>query len=192
MIVEYLPALLALSLVIVAVITFVAGANTSDQARRSLINSIQNMTERLAALEDEDRRKWDKIRALERNLSRRESLLREIYRGSMMLLKQLEEAGIAPAWVPPESVARYYDHYEGAGVNTQVNDLIGMIDRFFDEAEIKTMARDLAVDYSNLEGVTKISKIASLVTYFERRGRLDMVIDYCADQRPGIFGWPII
>lgn len=188
---DFIPAAMALALIAVALITYWVGSQNSDRARGSLINSIDRMADRIVRLEEEDRKKWEKITELERRLVRRETVLRTIYRGSLALMAQLAEAGLAPVWTPPDSVKRYYDG-DHLGIDTRTTDLVTMIDRHFNAEEIETMALDLGLDYDNLKGATKRAKIASIVTHFERRGFVDSLIDYCIENRPGVYGWPII
>jgi hypothetical protein len=54
----------------------------------------------------------------------------------------------------------------------------------FDLSELQTLCFDLGVDYENLSGSNKADKCRELIAYFQRRGKLGELIDYCQQQRP--------
>ncbi len=59
-----------------------------------------------------------------------------------------------------------------------------LIDRYFDEEELKTLCFDLNVDYDGLPAKGKGGKARELVTYCERNGILDDLIQECQESRP--------
>lgn len=190
---DYFPVFLAAAIAILALVNFLAGVLSTNHGRRDLLDSIESMASRIAALEEEDLNKWKKIATLERKLVRRESLIRELYAGAVAIIRQLEEAEIIPIWIVPEVIENWANGTDTAsGVNTRTTDLVHMIDRHFNEEELEAMAFELGIDYDNLAGATKMARVTSLVTYFERRGQVDLIVEYCIETRPGVYGWPII
>jgi len=186
---------MAAAIVLLALLTFWAGSSSSNKTRRSLLDSIDSMADRITKLEAEDAKKWEKINLLERQLVKRESLIRELFTGAVAIIKQLREAGIIPVWEVPRSVREWAESGGtnlSSGVDTRISDLVRMIDQHFNTEELRTLALELNVDYDNLEGATKAGRVASLVTFFERRGKVDDLIEYCLSKRPGVYGWPII
>ena len=194
MIIDYFPVLMAAGTILLALLTFWAGSSSSNQARRSLSDSIESMARRIAKLEEEDAKKWERINALERKLVKRESLIRELYTGAIAIINQLKQADISPVWDVPKSIETWLEDGDPAmgGVDTRISDLADMIDQHFNDQELRTMCLELGVVYENLEGVNLTGRVQSLVTYFERRGTVDSLVEYCMMERPGVYGWPII
>ena len=57
----------------------------------------------------------------------------------------------------------------------------------FDLSELRTICFDLAIDFDNLVGDAKESKIVSLLLYCERAGNLPNLITHCYYLRPEYF-----
>lgn len=190
--IDLFPLFLAAAVIVLAALTFWVGSSSSNQARRSMSDTLEKMATRIARLEEEDRKKWEKIDSLERQLSQRGALIRELYNGALAMLRQLKEAGIPPAW----AISRELDYWANGpgplGVNTQAAELTRLIIRHFNDQELRELCLDLDLNYERLQGATIDARAASLVTYFERRGQLGVLINYCIDNRPGVYGWPII
>lgn len=58
--------------------------------------------------------------------------------------------------------------------------------RHFDISELQNLCFELNVDYENLNGLNKSDKCRELITYLQRRGRLDDLIEICLRQRPNV------
>ena len=59
----------------------------------------------------------------------------------------------------------------------------------FDLEELRLLCFDLGLDYEDLAGGTKSTKMQDLVTYLQRRGELQRLIDEASGQRPNA-AWP--
>lgn len=59
-----------------------------------------------------------------------------------------------------------------------------LAERFSDE-ELRDLAFDLGIDYEDLPGATRSGKARELITYTERRGRLDDLVAAVGRLRPG-------
>lgn len=66
-----------------------------------------------------------------------------------------------------------------------------LIDRLFDEGELKTLCFDLGVSYESLPGLAKADNVRELVAYMDRHNLLPNLIEYCKRMRPSI-QWPDI
>ncbi|MBE2222031.1 MAG: HAMP domain-containing histidine kinase [Anaerolineae bacterium] len=64
-----------------------------------------------------------------------------------------------------------------------------LIIRYFNIEELKTLLFDIAVDYEELRGESKSDKVRELITFLQRRDRLDELLAKLAVERPGI-QWP--
>ena len=62
--------------------------------------------------------------------------------------------------------------------------LRGMIDEYFDDEGIRTLAFDLQVDYDSLPGRGKAAKARDLVAEMQRNGRIPELVSHCAEARP--------
>lgn len=62
--------------------------------------------------------------------------------------------------------------------------LRSLITKHFELGDIRTMAFDLKFDYESLKGDTKDERIVSLIEYFDKRGHLSELIQYCQTERP--------
>ena len=58
-----------------------------------------------------------------------------------------------------------------------------LVNTSFDEEELRQACFDLEVDYDNIPGRTKKTKIQELITYYQRRGNLWTFFDYCRENR---------
>ncbi len=65
-------------------------------------------------------------------------------------------------------------------------DLLKMLNTYFDLNEIQNLCFEINVDYDNLGGNNKLDKCRELITYLQRRGRLDELIEVCLRERPNI------
>ncbi len=54
-----------------------------------------------------------------------------------------------------------------------MNELQELITTKFKDSELRTLCVDLGVDYDNLHGMSKADKARELITYLDRRGRLE-------------------
>ena len=61
----------------------------------------------------------------------------------------------------------------------------------FSEGELQDLCFDLAVDYEQLEGHLSRDKVRELIKYFQRRGRIDLLLRACHEKRPYLL-WPTI
>ena len=68
------------------------------------------------------------------------------------------------------------------------NNLFEGINTLFNDVEIKELCFKLKVDYDSLEGETKSNKVISLITYHERRGEINNLLELCIKDRPN-FKW---
>lgn len=56
----------------------------------------------------------------------------------------------------------------------------------FSDQEIRTLCFDLDVDYEDLPGEGKESKVRELIAYMRRRDRIPELVNYCCEQRPSV------
>jgi hypothetical protein len=56
----------------------------------------------------------------------------------------------------------------------------------FDAEELRTLCFDLGIDYDDLRGEGKAGKARELITYLERRGRLDELLTIATQLRPQV------
>lgn len=61
----------------------------------------------------------------------------------------------------------------------------------FDLEELRVLCFDMGVEYEDLAGKTKTTKMQDLIQYLKRRGRLQQLIDAAAEERPNV-NWPAI
>jgi serine/threonine-protein kinase len=59
----------------------------------------------------------------------------------------------------------------------------------FDPEELDRLCYDLGVDYQGLAGQTKEAKVHNLILHFERRDRLQKLVDTAVEERPHV-DWP--
>lgn len=64
-----------------------------------------------------------------------------------------------------------------------------MLVRHFNIAELRILCFDLGIDYEELEGGVKTTKVQDLILHLERRGKLQQLMDVAAEERPGV-NWP--
>ena len=79
-------------------------------------------------------------------------------------------------------------------VSTDKLDLLNLhqlMDRSFNQEELRTLCFGINVDYDNLQALGKDGKIRELIAYFLRRQELHLLLDICNDMRPNIL-WPTI
>lgn len=69
---------------------------------------------------------------------------------------------------------------------TNLADLHQNINQHFDISELKSICLELNIDYENLSGYNKLDKCRELISYLQRRGRLNDLIHVCERQRPHI------
>jgi hypothetical protein len=75
---------------------------------------------------------------------------------------------------------------DGAKSMNDFTELRTKISRHFDLSELRELVFDLAVSWDELEGNTKQLKILSLITYLDRRGRLEELIKLLQVNRPHV------
>jgi hypothetical protein len=63
--------------------------------------------------------------------------------------------------------------------------------RCFDVAELRVLCFDLDVDYEELEGLKKTTKVQDLISYLQRRDELYLLIGEARARRPKV-NWPEI
>ncbi len=68
-------------------------------------------------------------------------------------------------------------------------DLRKLLIEHFDLEELRLLCFDLGLDYEELAGRTKSTKMQDLITYLQRRGELQRLIDEASGQRPHA-AWP--
>jgi hypothetical protein len=61
-----------------------------------------------------------------------------------------------------------------------------LLERYFDEEELRSLAFDLEVDYDSLTGEGKAGKARELVAYLERHGRLGELLEVGSALRPDV------
>ena len=59
-----------------------------------------------------------------------------------------------------------------------------MLENRFSDEELQALCFDLGVDYENLPGATKATRVIGIVTYFERMHRSEELIRSIRDLRP--------
>jgi hypothetical protein len=60
----------------------------------------------------------------------------------------------------------------------------------FNDSELHDLSFDLGVDYESVAGSTRDAKARELITYLQRRNRLDELISLCRARRPSV-SWGI-
>lgn len=78
-----------------------------------------------------------------------------------------------------------------SSLNQQRVGLRTLLENSFNEDELSTLCFDLGVEFENIGGETKIDKSREIVTMFERKQRLDDLIEACRRLRPTV-DWPDI
>ncbi len=73
--------------------------------------------------------------------------------------------------------------------NKNLTQLRKMLIRHFSIAELRVLCFDLGVDYEELEGTAKTTKMQDLILHLERRGELNQLIEAAKEERPGV-NWP--
>lgn len=63
--------------------------------------------------------------------------------------------------------------------------LYDLLSDTFSEGELRTLAFDLNIEYEDLPGTTRASRLRELILFADRRGRLTELIAYAARARPG-------
>lgn len=71
-----------------------------------------------------------------------------------------------------------------ATTNNYAAHLRQMLNEWFNEEEIRTLAFDLQVDYDSLPGRGKPAKARELVAELQRNGRIPELVAHCAEMRP--------
>lgn len=87
-----------------------------------------------------------------------------------------------------EAHGDYRSHHSLPLTPLKQTDLFSSIRHCFNDAELKKLTEDLAIDYEDLQGSTKSEKIQSLVAYLKRRGQIDELIVKLTQERPN-FNW---
>ncbi|BCX03526.1 MAG: hypothetical protein KatS3mg053_1464 [Candidatus Roseilinea sp.] len=64
------------------------------------------------------------------------------------------------------------------------------IEQSFNMSELEILCADLGIEFENLGGDTLSNMVLHLVQYFERRGELDRLLNYCRRKRPNSFMEP--
>lgn len=64
-----------------------------------------------------------------------------------------------------------------------------LITTYFDLEEVKTLCLELGVDFDNLRGETKSSKVRELVLFFARKNQFDVLLSHIEQIRP-LVDWP--
>jgi S1-C subfamily serine protease len=57
--------------------------------------------------------------------------------------------------------------------------------------ELRTVCYDLGIEYEDLSGENKSTRVIALIEYVWRRGKLDALLDYCRQDRP-LYAWPAL
>ncbi|KAA3663460.1 MAG: hypothetical protein DWQ04_10600 [Chloroflexi bacterium] len=74
--------------------------------------------------------------------------------------------------------------HEHDKVKINLSRLRQMIDKLFNESELKTLCFDLEVDYEKLPGSNKEDKVRELIGHFDRQEDIRRLVEYCRKQRP--------
>ncbi|MCA9972091.1 MAG: hypothetical protein KC425_17830, partial [Anaerolineales bacterium] len=70
-----------------------------------------------------------------------------------------------------------------------LSSLHSLLDRYFNEEELRTLCFHLGVDYDNLGGRGKAANARELVTRLHRQQRLAALLDLARQERPNV-AWP--
>ena len=62
--------------------------------------------------------------------------------------------------------------------------LLDVLDKHFNNADLRELAREMDTDYENLAGETKRGRILSLIEYAEHRERVDELWELVVEKRP--------
>jgi hypothetical protein len=92
--------------------------------------------------------------------------------------------------ISPSGPNREIDEKGNTDRLRQVARIVRMINAYFNEAELKSLAFDMGVEYDDLPNSTKKRKVEGLVRHLQRRGRLGRLATHCQELRPDIMGWP--
>jgi hypothetical protein len=85
------------------------------------------------------------------------------------------------AWVKRRNRRRIEPARDDPEYRTKLRELLT---NHFDDEELRTLCFDLGIDYDDLRGEGKASKARELVTYLERRGRIDDLVEIGKRVRP--------
>ena len=66
-----------------------------------------------------------------------------------------------------------------------------LLTRHFNISELQIICFDIGVDYEELEGLNKTTKVQGLINYLQRRNELRLLIGEAKEQRPSV-NWPDI
>lgn len=72
----------------------------------------------------------------------------------------------------------------------KINRVVELVKSSFDRTELIELCADFGIDYEDLTGENRVEKIRKLVTYFQRRNKLNMFIEWCQGLRPKV-KWPL-
>jgi WD40 repeat protein len=72
---------------------------------------------------------------------------------------------------------------------TKKTELHQLLDRYYNDDELRTLCLYLSIDYDNLPGQTKNARMRELILWCERHGRLPKLVERCAKDRPHAT-WP--
>jgi hypothetical protein len=59
-----------------------------------------------------------------------------------------------------------------------------LLDKHFDDNELRDLSFDLSIDYENLPAIAKKDKARELISHVEKAGRLSELLDWIKEERP--------
>lgn len=114
------------------------------------------------------------------------------YPGNVRELESIIKEALARCKGPviePQHLRRDVREYQPGQVRTFFANLGQLRQRLnisFNTKELKELCFDLGIDYDNLSGSEKGEKIIEVVTYLDRRNRLNELLSMCRDLRPDV------
>lgn len=136
-------------------------------------NEIKRLIKRVYKLEEDNQQHQRSELRQSIEISELERVISNYATGIGVIIKQLEDAGIAAMWVLPEDDDyRTYisNRVEREGFDR--NSLFRKMDRHMRSGDIKELAFTLDVQYENISGTTKKEKIMGLIDFISRDNRI--------------------
>lgn len=178
-----LPTLVSVVVLVAILVLFVA--------RRPDTAELNRLTQRVRDLETNHVADFAQIQQLHDKLLHLGRIVSLFADYVLDLHNQLEDQGMEPVRPLPDAArewmrAQRSPSFTALPDSEMVAQVTHILDRFFDESELRMLAQELNVDYENLRGETRRARALSLAQICNRFGRLQELIDLVRKHRPNI------
>lgn len=113
----------------------------------------------------------------------------ELYVGVMLLIGQLREAGIAPAWEPSGDV--WAQGTAGSGGRVNYVSLAHALENVMTPSDLTVLIYDIGLKPDNFQGETHSERVRRFVVGIEQLGKEDELLARLAERRPHI-KWSVL